>query len=178
MRAAFQVLRSARRPCSRKLVRTRFGVSAPSNGISRALYHLRPRTSSILASSMQYRAITGALVATAVASGAFWAYNGNTPGSASPSTEQARSFSTPASDEPTRKALVVGQGELYTGTITGAGPISKETDDFGRKVLEMLDPEQATAKLRKNEESWFVGRGQGVVRYDVVQSKYIINLLL
>jgi pyruvate dehydrogenase phosphatase len=47
--------------------------------------------------------------------------------------------------------------------------LAKETDDYGRKVLEMLTPEQATQKLRKNEESWLVGRGQGVVRYDVVQ---------
>ena len=33
----------------------------------------------------------------------------------------------------------------------------------------MLSTEQASAKLRQNEESYFVGRGQGVVRYDVVQ---------
>lgn len=69
----------------------------------------------------------------------------------------------------TRRALVVEQGQLYSGTIVGDGPLSKETDDYGRKVLEMLTPEQATAKLRKNEESWLVGRGKGVVRYDVVQ---------
>ena len=43
--------------------------------------------------------------------------------------------------------------------------------EYGRRVVEMLTPEQATAKLRKNEESWLVGRGQGVVRYDVVQSQ-------
>ena len=35
--------------------------------------------------------------------------------------------------------------------------------------MEMLTPEQATQKLRRNEESYFVGRGKGVVRYDVVQ---------
>jgi len=64
---------------------------------------------------------------------------------------------------------VVEQGQLYTGTITGEGPLSKETDDYGRKVLEMMTPEQATERLRKNEESWLVGRGRGVVRYDVVQ---------
>ena len=33
----------------------------------------------------------------------------------------------------------------------------------------MLTPEQASAKLRTNEESYLVGRGEGVVRYDVVQ---------
>ncbi|KAH7401603.1 phophatase 2C family protein-like protein [Pyrenochaeta sp. MPI-SDFR-AT-0127] len=171
MRAAFQVLRAARRPCLRKLVRSRVGVIAPSNGlVFRAHHHLRQRTSPVvLGSSMQFRAITGALVAAAVASGAFYAYNGNQSGNHTSPAEQARNLTTVASSEPTRKALVVGPGELYTGTITGTGPLSKETDDYGRKVLEMLDPEQATAKLRKNEESWLVGRGQGVVRYDVVQ---------
>ncbi|KAI4652259.1 hypothetical protein J4E93_002458 [Alternaria ventricosa] len=170
MRAAFQVLRSARRPCLRKLARCRVGVFAPSNGLGfRAHHHYRQRTSPIvLASSMQFRALTGALVAAAVASGAFYAYNdkSSTGHSQSPA-DQARNLTSARSSEPARKALVVGPGELYTGTITG--PISKETDDYGRKVLEMLDPDQATAKLRKNEESWLVGRGQGVVRYDVVQ---------
>lgn len=33
----------------------------------------------------------------------------------------------------------------------------------------MLTPEQATQKLRRNEESYYVNRGKGVVRYDVVQ---------
>ncbi|TKA75787.1 hypothetical protein B0A49_03294 [Cryomyces minteri] len=71
--------------------------------------------------------------------------------------------------EPARRALIVEQGELYTGTIDGDGPLSKETDDYGRKVLEMMTPEQATQKLRTNEQSYLVGRGKGVVRYDVVQ---------
>lgn len=171
MRAAFQALRSARRPCLRKLARTRVGVFVPSNGLAHRAHHaFRQRASPLLTSSMQFRALTGALVAAAVASGAFFAYNGNdsTGHSYSPA-DQARNLTSAANSETTRKALVVGPGELYTGTITGTGPISKETDDYGRKVLEMLDPDQATAKLRKNEESWLVGRGQGVVRYDVVQ---------
>ncbi|EHK96346.1 putative protein phosphatase 2C like protein [Glarea lozoyensis 74030] len=33
----------------------------------------------------------------------------------------------------------------------------------------MLTPDEATQKLRRNEESYLVGRGKGVVRYDVVQ---------
>jgi len=69
----------------------------------------------------------------------------------------------------TRRALVVEQGHIYSGTLVGDGPLSKDTDDYGRKVLEMMTPEQATQKLRKNEESWLVSRGRGVVRYDVVQ---------
>ena len=43
------------------------------------------------------------------------------------------------------------------------------TDDAGKKVLGMLTPEQATQKLRRNEESYLIGRGRGVIRYDVVQ---------
>jgi pyruvate dehydrogenase phosphatase len=174
-RAALQVFRTARRPCLRKLTRSRTAVFAPSNGLTfRAHHHLRSRASPvILSSSMQFRALTGALVAAAVASGAFYAYNGNQSAASTSPVDQARSLSssaTLANGEPTRKALVVGpSSELYTGTITGSGPLAKETDDYGRKVLEMLDPEQTTAKLRKNEESWLVGRGQGVVRYDVVQ---------
>ena len=68
-----------------------------------------------------------------------------------------------------RKAVIVGADNLYTGAILGNEPITKDTDDAGRKVLEMLTPEQATQKLRRNEESYLVGRGKGVVRYDVVQ---------
>lgn len=71
--------------------------------------------------------------------------------------------------EAVRKALIVEQGQLFTAQIPADQPISKETDYSGRKVLEMLTPEQATAKLRTNEESYVVGRGAGVVRYDVVQ---------
>ena len=68
-----------------------------------------------------------------------------------------------------RIALVVDNDQFYTGTIVGDGPLAKETDDYGRKVLEMMNPAQATERLRKNEESFLVGRGRGVVRYDVVQ---------
>lgn len=71
--------------------------------------------------------------------------------------------------QPTRRALVVENDQFYTGEIIGDSPLSKHTDDAGRKALEMLTPEQATQKLRRNEESYLVGRGRGVVRYDVVQ---------
>lgn len=64
---------------------------------------------------------------------------------------------------------MVEQGQLYSGTIVGDGPISKDTDESGRKVIEMMTPEQVTKRLRTNEESWMIGRGNGVVRYDVVQ---------
>jgi pyruvate dehydrogenase phosphatase len=69
----------------------------------------------------------------------------------------------------TRSVLVIGANELHTGTFVGDGPISKTTGDDGRRVIEMLNPEQATQKLRKSEQSYLVNRGQGVVRYDLVQ---------
>jgi pyruvate dehydrogenase phosphatase len=168
-RAALQAFRSARRPCLRKFTRSRNVALFSSNGLGPR--HLtRPRgPSAVLTSSMQLRAVTGALVAAAVASGAFYAYRGGSTSSTHAAADQVRSASTDTG-ELTRRALVVDQlGSLYTGTITGNAPVSKDTDDLGRKVIEMLTPEQATAKLRKNEESWLVGRGAGVVRYDVVQ---------
>jgi pyruvate dehydrogenase phosphatase len=50
-----------------------------------------------------------------------------------------------------------------------------EIDDFSnpystrRKVLQLLTPEECTTKLRSNEESYLVSRGNGVYRYDVNQ---------
>lgn len=73
------------------------------------------------------------------------------------------------SADSTKKALVIGVDQIWTGEIPVDESIWKETDESGRKVLEMLTPEQATQKLRRNEESHFVNRGRGVVRYDVVQ---------
>ncbi|KAI9831454.1 MAG: hypothetical protein M1819_005053 [Sarea resinae] len=84
--------------------------------------------------------------------------------------EASSSSATPEeAAETTRRAVVVEPDQFYTGAIIGDEPLSKATDDAGRKVLEMMTPEQATQKLRRNEESYLVGRGKGVVRYDVVQ---------
>ncbi|KAF2399223.1 protein serine/threonine phosphatase 2C [Trichodelitschia bisporula] len=67
-----------------------------------------------------------------------------------------------------RKALVIGGGQVFAVDAVGDGPLPTVTDD-GRKVLRILSPEQATEKLRSKEESWLIGRGNGVLRYDVVQ---------
>ena len=71
--------------------------------------------------------------------------------------------------ESTRRALVVQNDQFFTGDFPSDQPVSKEVDDSGRLVLEMLTPEQATQKLRQNQQSYSVQRGHGVVRYDVVQ---------
>lgn len=92
-----------------------------------------------------------------------------TPGIAQPTAEPTSPASVTAGQEPYRKALVVDNDQFFTGSIVGEGPLAKDTDDYGRKVLEMMTPEQATERLRKREQSFLVGRGRGVVRYDVVQ---------
>ena len=69
----------------------------------------------------------------------------------------------------TRRALVVEDDQFYAGDIQGDQPLTKETEASGRIVVEMLTSEQVTQKLRQNEESYAVGRGRGVVRYDVTQ---------
>ncbi|KAF2863934.1 protein serine/threonine phosphatase 2C [Piedraia hortae CBS 480.64] len=68
-----------------------------------------------------------------------------------------------------RKALVVDRDQFLVADVPGDQPINKDTDFSRRKLLEMLTPEQASAKLRTNQESYLVSRGAGVVRYDVVQ---------
>ncbi|KAF2461718.1 protein phosphatase 2C [Lineolata rhizophorae] len=118
---------------------------------------------------MHLRRFSVALVSTVVASGAYYAYRGAESPASSPAV-QTRSLTSPSAEATaSRRAIVVEQGQVYMGSIPDNEPLSKETDTQGRRVLEMLTPEQATRKLRKNEESWLVGRGKGVVRYDVVQ---------
>ena len=166
-RAALQLLRRAHRPFSRTSLAERRRRILLLHSYSDAPLPILP-------SSMYTRNFSWALFGSLVATGAY--YYGRPGGnSTSPEKDFAASFSssvTKASSqalEATRRALVIDQGQLYTGTVTGDTPLSKETDDYGRKVLEMMTPEQATSRIRRNEESFLVGRGQGVVRYDVVQ---------
>ncbi|PYI04911.1 protein phosphatase [Aspergillus sclerotiicarbonarius CBS 121057] len=179
-RAAFQALRTARRvPAWKVIGRKPCAVSFSS---SRSL-GLRPSSSgrhpsylpASLQSSMHLRNFSLAVISTVVASGAWYAYQGNA-GQASAAlnaaTSQLRSYSTAYAEAPaesTRRALLVDNDQFFTAPISGDQPLSKHTDDSDRRVLEMLTPEQATQKLRKNEESYLVNRGEGVVRYDIVQ---------
>ncbi len=91
-------------------------------------------------------------------------------GISSPSTHVPSPAVEEASTSPTqRKTLVVEDDQFYTHDIADDAPLSKDTGAQGQQQLEMLTPEQATEKLRRTEESYFVGRGRGVIRYDVVQ---------
>lgn len=126
---------------------------------------------------MHLRTFSVAVVSTVVASGAWYAYQGDsshtTSAAAGPSSSQIRSFTTNAhAEQPAesaRRALLVDNDQFYTASLSAEQPLQKNTDDSDRRLLEMLTPEQATQKLRKNEESYLVNRGKGVVRYDVVQ---------
>jgi len=190
-RAIVQNLRTFRRPTPRKALKTLriSGANNVSFQRSIASRNLRP-----LHSSMQFRRLSGPLALGVGAGAIYYGYqNGFGQTDAAPSAtslagSQARAYSNTPSvsyaasstspvdglsssqvPEAVRKALIVEQGQLFTAQIPADVPISKETDHSGRKVLEMLTPEQADAKLRTNEESYLVNRGEGVVRYDVVQ---------
>ncbi|KAK0741712.1 phosphatase 2C-like domain-containing protein [Apiosordaria backusii] len=125
-----------------------------------------------LQSSMYYRRVSVLLASALVGYGAWYSYNGtapNTVNNVSVKRGYTTDTSTAGNSLPTRNVLVISADQLHTGTIVGDGPISKTTSEDGTRVIEMLNPEQATEKLRKLEESYLVNRGQGVVRYDLVQ---------
>lgn len=177
-RAVVQALRTLRRPSLRKAIKhhrnTLFPVS--TNVLQQRFLASRSGQST---NSMRFRRVSVAVGATVAAGGAFYAYRvgyGNNPssdfGSSAYASASPSVTTSPSSDdvnEAVRKALIVEQGALYTALIPENQPLSKNEDDNGRKVLEMMTSDQVTQKLRTNEESYLVGRGRGVVRYDVVQ---------
>jgi pyruvate dehydrogenase phosphatase len=198
-RAAIQAFRTARRAPLRKLAGHRGFPLLLTHDLNRRSSSTSKGQSSnsTSAKSMYFRNFSLALVSSLGGLGAWYAYRG-TPSTAAGfrgngantisggPAQQSRAITSSSvySDAPlapsspvnpqeaaesTRRALVVENDQFYTGSIVGDGPLQKETDDAGRKILEMLTPEQATQKLRRNEESFLVARGQGVVRYDVVQ---------
>lgn len=195
-RAAIRAFRTAFRYHPRKSTVSagRFDLLSPPSYVLglRSISSSTPReiTGAPLKSSMYIRRLSVVLASTLVGYGAWYTYRAPAtrevtagPGAITTAGQQSRGvtssavYSNPTQSpidseilaEPTRKAVVVTADSIYTGPIEGDEPISKYTDDSGRKVLEMLTPEQATQKLRRNEESFFVNRGKGVVRYDVVQ---------
>lgn len=116
---------------------------------------------------MYFRRLPVALVSSLVVGfGAWYSLNDNVNPAV---TTRSFATTTDAAAVPTRTVLVVGADELTQGTIVGEGPISKHTSGDGKRIVEMLTPEQADQKLRKLEQSFSVNRGQGVTRYDLVQ---------
>ncbi|ERF68071.1 hypothetical protein EPUS_08507 [Endocarpon pusillum Z07020] len=196
-RAAIQAFRISRRSSIRRTAGSKSTFNFLNHGLSlRPAASVRRYSSApvSLHSSMYFRNFSLAFVTSLVAGGAYYAYTGDGPkqllrtdAADSVSPPQTRALTTTsnafaeatgkpqhpplaaAATEPSRRAVVVDNDQFYTGSIVGDGPLSKDTDDFGRKVLEMMTPAQATERLRKNEESYLVERGKGVVRYDIVQ---------
>ena len=68
-----------------------------------------------------------------------------------------------------RRTLLIQDNEFYIDEIAHDAPLTKQAENEGQNRMEKISPEQATQKLRKNEQSYLVGRGRGVVRYDMVQ---------
>ena len=131
-----------------------------------------PIASEPLRSSMYFRRASLAVVSALVGYGAYYSYGGNNgTDSLVKRAYSSSSTSTVTGDAATqtRSVLVIGADELHTGTFVGDGPISKTTGNDGKRVIEMVTPDQATEMLRKSELSYYVDRGQGVVRYDLVQ---------
>lgn len=123
-----------------------------------------------LQSSMYFRRFSVALVGGLVGYGAWYGYKDNGTDTAAAQYSTSSKFPTSQNAATTRNVLVVGADELHTGTFVGEGPIHKSADGTANNnVLEMLTPDQATEKLRGNEASFVVNRGQGVLRYDLVQ---------
>ncbi|KAF7597475.1 hypothetical protein BBP40_003722 [Aspergillus hancockii] len=177
-RAALQAFRTARRVpvwrvAGRKPRAVSFSSSLPLCLRPSAAGKHPPIIPATLQSSMHLRNFSLAVISTVVASGAWYAYQGSSAQSASVAgLNRTISTSTGHAEDPaetTRRALLVDNDQFYTATLSGEQPLFKQTDDSDRRLLEMLTPEQATQKLRKNEESYLVNRGKGVVRYDIVQ---------
>lgn len=179
-RAAVQAFRTARRaPVWKVTCKRPCSLSYTHNSVRGLRSYSGGRRPSLaptaLQSSMHLRRFSLAVISTVVASGAWYAYRAD--GTAQSLATQVRGFASTAipfahaedPSESTRRALLVSNDQFYTATLSGDQPLSKNTDDSDRRVLEMLTPEQATEKLRKNEESYLVNRGKGVVRYDIVQ---------
>lgn len=70
---------------------------------------------------------------------------------------------------PSERIVIVDDDQFFISEIQEDQPLQKEVESQSHQVLGMLNPEQATQKLRRSEESYLVGRGRGVVRYDTVQ---------
>lgn len=179
-RATFQALRTARRvPVWKAAGKRPCFLSFSSNQIQSLRSYSGGRRSSFASVApnhpMYRRKLSLAVFSTVVASGAWFAYQGD--GRVQSLATQVRGFASSAitsahaenPSETASRALLVGNDQFYTATLSGDQPLSKTTDDSDRRVLNMLTPEQATEKLRKNEESYLVNRGKGVVRYDIAQ---------
>ncbi|CAL8581988.1 [Pyruvate dehydrogenase [acetyl-transferring]]-phosphatase 1, mitochondrial [Xanthoria parietina] len=64
---------------------------------------------------------------------------------------------------------VVEDDRFFVQEVASSGPIIKSAEVQSVSPHAMLNPEEATQKLRHLQESYEVLRGRGVLRYDIVQ---------
>lgn len=81
-----------------------------------------------------------------------------------------RSFGTTVAGNrrPSWKLVAASTAIVVTGLMFNR-KIANESGRAGKQALSVLSPAQVTSRLRENEESYFVERGKGVLRYDVAQ---------
>ena len=65
--------------------------------------------------------------------------------------------------------IAVDDENFFLAEIDAETPLVKQVETDGATRMENVTPEQATKKLRELEQSYSIGRGRGVVRYDMVQ---------
>ena len=71
---------------------------------------------------------------------------------------------------PDQKSVIPIENEnFYLAELAAETVLQKHVENDGAAKMEKVSPEQATSKLRSLEQSYSVGRGRGVVRYDLVQ---------
>ncbi len=188
-RAAVQAFRVARRSPHRKLFAPKaLPISLLARNISTRPATQRDGPAHIIQSSMFGRSFSVAAFVSVLASG-YWFYQRDYPSdqrafastsSLSPSgtttigSDRAlppnfSPSSTPTSDltfAPTEP--VVANADFYVSELSQEHSLGKKTEDQ-EYHMDSLSPEQATEKLRRSEESYLIGRGTGVTRYDLVQ---------
>lgn len=197
--AAQAAFRTARRSPLRKLLTTRAFPRPPVNHIVGLhpvnTVTRRDAPTQIIRSSMYFRTFSFAALVSVLASGVYYyqrdpenrpLVNGTSvinsgsgltahqyptlaSGTGSLPTQTHSISHTPVAEPGAESKRIVQDNQFYVDEIAHDAPLTKQGEDEGENRMEKITPEQATQKLRKNEESYLVGRGRGVVRYDVVQ---------
>ncbi|KAG8527938.1 uncharacterized protein KY384_006854 [Bacidia gigantensis] len=198
-RAAVQALRTARRGSLRKLLLAKnYSFLNHQSKYPRRPGALLPRNAplQIVQSSILFRNFSIAAAVSVVASGVWYyqrepgqdqhpAYGPsslNTTPTSSLSQYHTASASSPILSQPSERttasietlsnpytSIVVDHENFFLTDLAEEVPLTKKTEEDGNYRMEKLSPEQATQKLRKYEQSYTVGRGRGVLRYDIVK---------
>lgn len=193
-RAVVQAVRVARRKPFHKSITHTFGftssVARHINTRSTTATLCRDAAPLIIQSSMYIRNFSVAAFVSVLASGYWYYQNGQTPGAVflGNKTSDALTYqnkltgSSLDSNSPTSQATLTAplagvvnekqvsavNSDFFESELSADSNLSKRTEEQDYH-MDTLTPEQATEKLRRSEESYLVGRGKGVVRYDLVQ---------